>query len=144
MILEHLEGFLPFADTIDLELPFGGDIAAGSPMAVADYIEDAIDLNKELITEPGATFIGKVKGLSLKNEGITEDDILIVDTSLMPRDGQLVICKHNGQYYVKRITEENRKTYVICESPRLELSCISEDKTYTVWGVVTYIIKKII
>lgn len=144
MILEQIDGFLPFEDTIDLELPFAGGLSAGRAISAADYIEDAIDLNKELIADPQATFVGKVKGLALKEEGITEDDILIVDRSLEPLENRLAVCLHGGQYYVKRITVENKKVYVINEYPRIELVCINEGTDYVIWGIVTYIIKKIL
>jgi len=144
MIPELIDGFLPFADTLDLELPFAGDISAGLPISAADYIEDAIDLNKELVSDPFSTFVGKVKGFTLASEGIAEDDILVVDKSVAPLNKRLAICLHNGQYSVKRITEKNRKVYIISENPHVELTCVHEGHDYMIWGIVTYIIKKIV
>ena len=57
-------------------------IKAGFPSPAQDYLEQAIDLNKELIRHPSSTFYGRVVGDSMKDEGIEEGDILVIDKSL--------------------------------------------------------------
>ena len=73
-----------------LQLPIiESGISAGFPSPALDFIDLSIDLNKHLIKHPTATFYGRVKGMSLKNAGIDDGDLLIIDKSLEPVDGKL-------------------------------------------------------
>lgn len=66
-----------------LPLPYDDEgIRAGFPSPAQDYMEQAIDLNKELIKHPSSTFYGRVVGDSMKGEGIEDGDILVIDKSL--------------------------------------------------------------
>ena len=66
-----------------------GGISAGFPSPALDFIDLTIDLNKQLIKHPSATFFGRVKGHSMKDEGINDGDLLVIDKSLQPTDGKL-------------------------------------------------------
>jgi DNA polymerase V len=77
----------------ELELPIiSGGISAGFPSPALDFIDLTIDLNKQLIKHPSATFYGRVKGQSMKDEGIGDGDLLIIDKSLNPIDGKIAVC----------------------------------------------------
>ena len=93
------------ADTeTELNLPFvDSGISAGFPSPALDFIDLSIDLNKHLIKHPSATFYGRVKGDSLKNAGIENGDLLIIDRSLEPTNGKIAVCYIDGEFTAKRI-----------------------------------------
>ena len=82
------------ADTeTELKLPFVDEgISAGFPSPALDFIDLSIDLNKHLVKHPSSTFYGRVKGDSLKDAGITNGDLLIIDKSLEPQNGKIAVC----------------------------------------------------
>jgi DNA polymerase V len=82
---------------------FSSKISAGFPSPADDYIESQLDLNQHLITNPCATFFLKVSGDSMIEAGISEGDLLIVDKSLTPAHGKVVIAAYNGELTVKRL-----------------------------------------
>ena len=87
-----------------LPLPFAEEgIRAGFPNPAQDYMEIAIDLNKELIKHPSSTFYGRVIGDSMIDEGIEEGDILVIDKSLEPMNDDLAVCFIDGEFTVKQI-----------------------------------------
>ena len=91
-----------------LPLPYADEgIRAGFPSPAQDYMELAIDLNKELIKHPTSTFYGRVVGDSMKDEGIEEGDILVIDKSLELMDDDLAVCFIDGDFTVKRVRLES-------------------------------------
>lgn len=85
-------------------------IPAGFPSPAMDYISPAIDLNEELITHQAATFVGRVSG-ELCFDGLRENDVIIVDTSLKPKDKDLVLCVIDGELTVRIIRKERNNVY---------------------------------
>ena len=78
-------------------------IRAGFPSPGQDDVNSSIDLNKYLIKHPAATFFARVEGLSMSGEGIDEGDLLIIDRSLNPENGDLAVCSIDGDFTLKRI-----------------------------------------
>ena len=70
----------------------GTAIAAGFPSPAEEYIEIALDLNKELIKHPAATFYARVKGNSMVDAGIQDGDLLVIDKALEAKEGSIVVC----------------------------------------------------
>ncbi len=85
-------------------------IPAGFPSPAMDYISPAIDLNEELIMHQAATFVGRVSG-ELCFDGLQENDVIIVDTSLKPKDKDLVLCVIDGELTVRIIRKERNNVY---------------------------------
>lgn len=73
-------------------------VRAGFPSPAQDYISATIDLNKELIQHPASTFYARVEGDSMSGEGITEGDILVIDKSIEPEEGDLAVCCLDGEF----------------------------------------------
>ena len=127
----------------ELKLPYANEgIRAGFPSPAQDYIEQAIDLNKELIKHPASTFFGKVVGDSMKDEGIEEGDILVIDKSLELINGDLAVCFIDGDFTVKRVKLENDAAYLIPSNPNYPTIKVTQENDFIVWGIVTYTIKK--
>ena len=91
---------LPIRGTQALSLPFADDgVHAGFPAPAQSTMETAIDLNKDLIENPESTFYARVEGDSMIGANIFEDDILIIDRSLTPSNGDIALCIVDGEIY---------------------------------------------
>ena len=129
--------------TSHAELPYvDGGIQAGFPSPAQDFINETIDLNKELINHPAATFYGRVVGDSMIKEGIEEGDVLIIDRSLEPHNKDLVVCCIDGEFTLKRIQVESNKVWLIPSNELFDPILVTQDNQFSIWGVVTYVIKK--
>lgn len=117
-------------------------IRAGFPSPAQDYMEQAIDLNKELIRHPASTFYGRVVGDSMRDEGIEEGDILVIDKSLELQDDDLAVCFIDGEFTVKRVRLETDAAWLVPSNPDYPLIKVTKDNEFVVWGIVTYTIKK--
>lgn len=117
-------------------------IRAGFPSPAQDYLEQAIDLNKELIRHPASTFYGRVAGDSMRDEGIEEGDILVIDKSLELMDDDLAVCFIDGEFTVKRVRLEPDSAWLIPSNPNYPLIKVTPENDFIVWGIVTYTIKK--
>ena len=126
-----------------LPLPYADEgIRAGFPSPAQDYMELAIDLNKELIKHPTSTFYGRVVGDSMKDEGIVEGDILVIDKSLELMDDDLAVCFIDGDFTVKRVRLESDAAWLVPSNVKYPPIKVTKDNEFMVWGIVTYTIKK--
>lgn len=126
-----------------LPLPYADDgIRAGFPSPAQDYMELSIDLNKELIKHPSSTFYGRVVGDSMKDEGIEDGDVLVIDKSLDLLDNDLAVCFVDGEFTVKRVKIEKDAAYLIPSNPDYPTLKVTQDNDFQIWGIVTYTIKK--
>jgi len=138
-----LEFFYPEkGNTIELNL-YTNSISAGFPSPAEDFLDKKLDLNDYLIKNPSATFFVKVNGNSMINAGISNGDILIVDRSLEPSDGKVVIGIINGEFTVKRIIKKGKKIFLKPENENFNPIEITEDMNFKIWGIVSYTIHKI-
>ncbi len=136
-----LEFYFPDYST-DLELPFiDAGISAGFPSPADDFIELSIDLNKQLIKNKDTTFFAKVKGHSMKNAGIFDGDLLIIDKSLEPQNNKIAICQIDGEFTVKRIKIEKGIVWLIAENEEYEPIKVTPENDFIIWGIVTSSIK---
>lgn len=117
-------------------------IRAGFPSPAQDYMEQTIDLNKELIKHPASTFLGRVVGDSMRDEGIDEGDILVIDKSLELLDDDLAVCFVDGEFTVKRVHLDEEFAWLVPANPNYPKIKVTKDNDFIVWGIVTYTIKK--
>jgi DNA polymerase V len=115
-------------------------VSAGFPSPAEDYIEGKLDLNQHLIGNPIATFFVRVSGDSMIGAGIHSGDLLIVDRSLEPRDGRVVIAVVDGELLVKRLRISRGKVSLEAENPGYPALTVREGMGFEVWGVVTSVI----
>jgi len=117
--------------------------SAGFPSPAADYVEGRLDLNERLIARPAATFIVRVSGDSLRRAGIHSGDLAIVDRSIKPRSGQIVVAALNGELVVKRLRRRGRQAWLEPDSEDSSYRPIEigEDSGLEIWGVVTHTIR---
>lgn len=128
-----------------IELPlFLESVSAGFPSPADDYLENRLDLNDYLIRNPAATFFVRVTGDSMIDAGIHSGDILVVDRSLTPKDGSVVIAVIDGELTVKRILQKKNKIYLLPENNSFKPIEITSEMHFEVWGVVSYVIHKLL
>jgi len=82
-----------------------GPVAAGFPSPADDYVEARIDLNMELIPSPLSTFFMRVAGDAMRGDGILEGDLLVIDRSVSPRPGRVVVAVVDGMFVVRRLAQ---------------------------------------
>ena len=125
-----------------LALPLAaGGIAAGFPSPAQDYIDLKIDLNKELINNPSNTFYARVKGSSMIDAGISDGDILVIDKSVEPQDGDTAVCFIDGEFTLKYIKIEPDVVWLVPANPKFKKIEVTEENNFCIWGIVTYSIK---
>lgn len=125
-----------------LKLPYAsGGISAGFPSPALDFKEPGIDLNKQLIKHPTATFYGRVNGFSMKDEGISDGDLLIIDKSLEPVNGKIAVCFIDGEFTVKKIKLEKDHCWLLPANDAYKPILVTEENQFLVWGIVTHVIK---
>lgn len=133
------------ADTSSsLSLPYAKEgIAAGFPSPAEDYLDLSLDLNRELVKDQSATFYGRVKGNSMIEAGLGDGDVIIIDRSAEPANGKIAVCYINGEFTVKRLRKMKDGLYLMPANSEFKPIKITEDTDFVVWGIVTYIIKKV-
>jgi len=118
-------------------------ISAGFPSPADDFKEIRISLDNELVKNKEATFYAKVSGDSMIGAGLDDGDLLVIDRSLSPENGKIAVCFIDGDFTVKRIKKERGKFYLIPENKKYKKIRIKKEDTLFIWGIVTYVIKKI-
>lgn len=133
--------FRPADPLSQLSLPlFTSKVPAGFPSPANDYIEKNLDLNELMIQKPAATFFVRAQGDSMLGAGIHSNDILVVDRSIEPVSGKIVICALNGELTVKRLVQESEQWKLRAENPAYPDFILTEDLELVIWGVVTNVI----
>lgn len=128
----------------ELQLPFVEEgISAGFPSPALDFVDLSIDLNRHLIKNPSATFYGRVKGESLKNAGINNGDLLVIDRSLEPINGKIAVCFIDGEFTAKRIQITKKEIWLIPENDNYQAIRVTDENDFLIWGVVTHVIKNL-
>jgi DNA polymerase V len=136
--------FYSVDNQVKLEVPlFESPISAGFPSPAEDYVDLKLDLNKFLIKHPSATFYVRVKGDSMKNAGIFDGDILIVDKALDPKNGDIAVCVLDGEFTVKRIRKQKDQLFLIPENSDFQPIRITEKDDFKIWGIVSYVIHNV-
>ncbi|MCE2390938.1 MAG: translesion error-prone DNA polymerase V autoproteolytic subunit [Proteobacteria bacterium] len=122
---------------LELPLPLHGHpVAAGFPSPADDHLEGSLDLNRHLVRRPAATFFVRARGESMRDAGIFDGDLLIVDRSLNPRPGDVVIVAVDGEFCVKRLCGEPGAGVLGSDNPDFPDLAIDSESRVEIWGVV--------
>lgn len=118
-------------------------VHAGFPSPVQPaYQSQPIDLNRELIDNPATTYIMKVVGVSMIDEGIDEGDMIVVDRSLFPTEHNLAVVMLDNEFAVKRIVQREGKVFLISGNKDYPPIEVKNPEELRVWGVVRWVMKK--
>ncbi|MEM7046836.1 MAG: translesion error-prone DNA polymerase V autoproteolytic subunit [Pseudomonadota bacterium] len=122
---------------------YASKVSAGFPSPADDLLVGGLDLNDHVVTNPAATFYVRASGPSMIGAGIHDDDLLVVDRSLTPRDGSIVIAALDGELTVKRYRRHGARVTLAAENDDYEPIELSGDMRLDIWGVVTAVIHKV-
>ncbi|MGZ0504907.1 HumD family translesion DNA polymerase [Citrobacter freundii] len=114
----------------------------GFPSPAADYVETRISLDQQLISQPAATYFMRASRSHFR-EGIIQGALLVVDASLSPCDGSLLVCTDSGEFRIKRYRTHPRPHLENLENGKRESLPDKDEVSDTsrpVFGVITYII----
>jgi len=114
--------------------------ATGFGAAADDYMERGIDLNEQLIRNKPATYFFRMRGDAMKDAGIFDNDVLIVDRSLKLLNGKIIVAVLNGELLVRRYHKNFSSAFLIPENDRYKPINLQEFSDFVMWGVVTYVI----
>lgn len=121
-----------FLSTNSYKLPlFLSPVKAGFPSPADDFVETQLDLNHYLVKHPTSTFFMR-SSVNEETESIYSGDILVVDRSINPKEGSLIVAVVNGEFQIQRIMQKNNMLSLF-HHPTVE---------FQVWGVITYVIHK--
>ena len=117
-------------------------VPAGFPSPAMDYIEERIDLAKELAPRPLSTFYAYCEGDSMVDAFIPPNSILVIDKSLTAKNGDVVVAYLNGGFMVKYIKFAGGKCWLVPANRQKGYKAveITEDMEMLVWGVVTNVV----
>ena len=131
------------SNTLSCNVPFFfTPIPAGFPSPAADYAEDELDFNKLLIKRKASTYCLKVTGESMSGAGIFPNDILVVDRSISPDRGDIVVAALNGEFTVKRLFQQQGSVILHPENPDFSDIHIGSEEDFTIFGVVTSVVRQ--
>lgn len=129
-----------------LALPMmGSAVSAGFPSPADDYMEARLDLNEHLIQHPAATFYARLgkESDSMIGAGIYPNDLIVVDKSLEPKHGDVVLAIVNNEFTLKRYSNVKGKIMLVAENPAYEPIEFIEGDEMQVWGVVKHSIRNL-
>ncbi len=135
----------PAAGSHPIRIPlFSHKVAAGFPSPADDYIQERLSLDEHLIHHKEATFFVRAKGNSMLGAGIFDGDLLVVDKSLNPKSGDIVIAVVDGDLTVKRLIKRGDTILLKPENSKFSDIEFHEGQELLIWGVVTSTTKKFI
>jgi len=130
--------------TTELVLPLAASpISAGFPSPAEEFFGLQLNLNDELIKHPEATFYARVRGHSMKDAGIQDGDLLVIDKAQEPKDGCVAVCAIDGEFTLKRLAVEKDSIYLMPANDEFKPIKITEENDFLVWGVVAYVVHKV-
>ncbi len=143
MTKTKLTFFIPDLDN-PIEFPFiKAGIKAGFPSPAADFDESKISLDAVLVKHRETTFYAKASGTSMIGAGIDDGDIMVIDRSLEPKNNKIAVCFLDGEFTVKRIKVTQEEVFLMPENKLFDPIKITEENQLIIWGIVTYVIKKV-
>ena len=121
----------------------GWKVPAGFASPAGDHTRKRIDLNDHLIRNADATYVHRVKGDSMIDIGIYEGDALLVDRSIEPKHGDIVLAVLNNEFTLKRLHRRGGVIKLVPENQRYPTIVVKPEEEFSVWGVVTYNLHKL-
>jgi DNA polymerase V len=140
---ETLTFFTPITTSSKGAIFIDTGISAGFPSPADDFSQTRISLDDELIKNKDSTFYAKVKGQSMIDAGLDDNDLLVIDRSLEPANNKIAVCFLDGEFTVKRLRVEKNEVWLQPENPNYPIINITKENDFVVWGIVTNVIKKV-
>lgn len=133
----------PFAEGNNRTFPFvEAGVKAGFPSPAQDLADIGINLNDAIIEHPETTFLARVDGNSMEEAGILDEDILVIDKAIEPKNNDIAICYINGEFTVKRVAIKKGELFLYPANDAYQPIPVKPEDDFIIWGVVTYCIHK--
>lgn len=116
-------------------------ISCGFPSPAVDHMEVSLSISDFFTSNPSATFFGRAVGSSLEGIGIYENDILVIDRSLKPKNADIIVLAYEGGFTAKKVEKLGSDVFLISENPKYPPMKVTDPDNLIVWGVVCKIIK---
>ena len=126
------------------EIELCGDVKAGFPSPADDTPHEKLDLMRLVVRHPASTFYFRISGVSMVDDGFDEGDIVVVDRSLEPTNNSTAVCFIDGEFTIKKIRQEKDCLDLMPANKEYKPIKVTAENEFMVWGVVTYIIKKVL
>lgn len=124
-----------------LRLPlFMSRVPCGSPDSAHDHVEQRLDLNDLLVQRPESTYYIRVSGDSMKDAGIDDGDLLVVDNGIAADHGDIVVAAVNGEFTVKKL-QLRPDVRLLAMNKAWPPIVLAEEEQLDIFGVVTFTIK---
>ena len=114
-----------------------GSVVAGFPSPAEQYLEPPLDLNELLVKRPAATYFVRVQGDSMSGAGISDGDLLVVDRSLRPADGDIIIASVDGDFTVKTYRRDKDRVRLEPANPAFPVIHLRPGQELDYFGKVT-------
>lgn len=133
------------AHPMGIELELAEDLHAGFPNPAQDYAGDSIDLAREMVRHPESTFYARIAGNSMQEAGIHDGDIVVIDRSLEPHNGNYVAAYIDGEFTVKEYQHDakNQCAWLIPHNKEFDKIKVTADNDFCIWGVITHCVHKL-
>ena len=119
-----------------------GQVPAGWPSPAQDYVEEQLNLHSHVVKNPASTFFMYAAGDSMTGAGIYDGDLLVVDRSVSPRSGQVVIARLDGELTVKYYEPRKGRVWLVPGNPAYPARDVTDFQEAPIWGVVTCVLHK--
>jgi DNA polymerase V len=124
------------------ELKLSQKAETGFVSPAADHLQKPLDLEELIVHRPAATFYVRAEGHSMRESGIHDGDIMVVDRSLHPSDGDIVIASVEDEPIIRRLVKRGSRLFLLSDQIKFEPILIHPDTNWMVWGVITHVIHK--
>lgn len=114
----------------------------GFPSPASDHLEKALSLEELVVFRPSATFYVRAQGNAMKRSGIHDKDILIVDRSITPRHGNIIVTSIDEEPSIRRFAKQGSRIFLVSDDPSLQPIAVNKETAWTIWGVVTHVIHR--
>jgi DNA polymerase V len=133
-----INGFIDLQPGSRIAVPFATAPAeCGFPSPADDYLDNPLDFNELLVSNPAATFAVRLAGESMIGAGLFPGDIAVIDRSVTPTNNCIVLALLDGEFTVKRYRRSNGTVTLLPENTNFAPITVTEDRAFEVWGVVT-------
>lgn len=119
------------------------DAPTGFPSPAEDYIDQRLDLSAHLIKNPASTYFIRVRGDSMRGAGIASGDLLVVDRSMEPRPGHVVVADVDGELVIRRLRLAGQKLALAPDPPEFDPIILDGGRSVELWGVAIHVIHRL-
>ena len=141
--MESLTFYTPDTEDKLGSIFFDVGLSCGLPSSEGDVDQQRISLDHELVKNKETTFFARVRGQSMIDAGLNDNDLLVIDKSLAPEDNKIAVCCIDGEYTVKRLRIKTDGIWLYPENPLYDPIQVTPQNDFMIWGIVTNVIKRL-